>query len=96
VREVIKEAQHPYTKGLMGSIPSLGQRSDRLTQIDGSMPRLTAIPEGCAFNPRCTFRGARCLIERPDLIPAGASRAACWQHDRKGVGTPVVSELVDV
>ena len=89
VRDVIKHAQHPYTKGLMGSIPSLGHRAERLTQIDGSMPRLTGIPEGCAFNPRCTVRGARCLVERPDLMPAGASRAACWLHDPRGIGAPV-------
>src|SRR5476651_1722356 len=89
VRDVIKHAQHPYTKGLMGSIPSLGVRTERLTQIDGSMPRLTAIPKGCAFNPRCTSRGERCLVERPDLMSAGASRAACWLHDARGVGAPV-------
>ncbi|MBS0549409.1 MAG: ABC transporter ATP-binding protein [Proteobacteria bacterium] len=89
VRDVIKHAQHPYTRGLMGSIPSLGVRADRLTQIDGSMPRLTEIPKGCAFNPRCASRGERCLVERPDLMPAGASRAACWLHDPKGVGAPM-------
>jgi peptide/nickel transport system ATP-binding protein len=89
VRDVIKHAQHPYTKGLMGSIPSLGVRTERLTQIDGSMPRLNEIPKGCAFNPRCTLRGERCLVERPDLMPAGASRAACWLHDPQGVGKPV-------
>ncbi len=89
VRDVIKHAQHPYTKGLMGSIPSLGVRTERLTQIDGSMPRLNEIPKGCAFNPRCTVRGERCLVERPDLMPAGASRAACWLHDPQGVGKPV-------
>ena len=61
VRDVVKHAKHPYTKGLMGSIPSLGVRHDRLTQIDGAMPRLTEIPPGCAFNPRCTVRGQRCL-----------------------------------
>jgi peptide/nickel transport system ATP-binding protein len=95
VREVVKQAKHPYTKGLMGSIPSLGVRHDKLTQIDGAMPRLTEIPPGCAFNPRCTFRGQRCLVERPNLMSAGASRAACWLHDRGGVGAPVVKELVD-
>jgi peptide/nickel transport system ATP-binding protein len=89
VRDVIKHAQHPYTKGLMGSIPSLGVRTERLTQIDGSMPRLNEIPKGCAFNPRCNLRGERCLVERPELMPAGASRAACWLHDPQGVGTPV-------
>ena len=95
VRDVIKHAQHPYTKGLMGSIPHLGERGGKLTQIDGSMPRLTAIPKGCAFNPRCTFRGQRCLVERPDLMSAGASRAACWLHDARGVGAPVGKELAD-
>ena len=70
-------------------------RHDRLTQIDGAMPRLTSIPKGCAFNPRCTFRGARCLVERPDLMQAGASRAACWLHDARGVGAPVAKELAD-
>jgi peptide/nickel transport system ATP-binding protein len=96
VRDVIKHARHPYTKGLMGSIPSLGeQRGGQLTQIDGAMPRLTEIPTGCAFNPRCTSRGTRCLAERPDLMAAGASRAACWLHDRGGVGAPAPKELVD-
>ncbi len=96
VRDVIKHAQHPYTKGLMGSIPSLGVRSERLTQIDGSMPRLTEIPPGCAFNPRCTVRGQRCLVERPELLVAGEGRAACWLHDRGGVGAPVAREMADV
>ena len=95
VRDVIKAPLHPYTKGLMGSIPSLGVRHDKLTQIDGAMPRLTEIPPGCAFNPRCTERGTRCLVERPELMAAGASRAACWLHDRGGVGAPVTKELVD-
>ena len=89
VHEVIHHPQHPYTVGLMGSIPSIGQDVERLPQIDGAMPRLTAIPEGCAFNPRCTRakevpRG-RCTSERPDLMPAGKSRAACWLHARETV-----------
>ncbi len=95
VREVIKHAQHPYTKGLMGSIPSLGVRSEKLIQIDGAMPRLTEIPQGCAFNPRCTSVGTRCRIERPNLMAAGASRAACWLHDAGGVGEKIVKETVD-
>jgi peptide/nickel transport system ATP-binding protein len=95
VREVVKHAKHPYTKGLMGSIPSLGVRNERLTQIDGAMPRLTEIPPGCAFNPRCTFKGQRCLVERPNLMPAGATQAACWLHDRGGVGAPILKETVD-
>ncbi|MGH7210494.1 MAG: ABC transporter ATP-binding protein, partial [Acetobacteraceae bacterium] len=78
VREVISHPAHPYTAGLMGSIPSLRQRAERLAQIDGAMPRLAAIPPGCAFNPRCAHAFDRCRVERPDLMDAGATSAACW------------------
>lgn len=81
VKHVIQTPSHPYTQGLMGSIPSLTRTTGRLTQIDGNMPRLTAIPPGCAFNPRCTQRMERCTVERPELMPAGDSEAACWLYD---------------
>jgi peptide/nickel transport system ATP-binding protein len=81
VADVIHRPRHPYTMGLMGSIPSMVADKDRLTQIDGAMPRLTAIPEGCAFHPRCTQAFGRCSGARPDLMPAGTSLAACWLHD---------------
>ena len=80
VRDVVQRPQHPYTRGLMGSIPKLGARTRRLTQIEGSMPRLNAIPSGCAFHPRCPQAFERCPRERPELLPAGASLAACWLH----------------
>jgi peptide/nickel transport system ATP-binding protein len=78
VAEVIARPSHPYTRGLMGSIPTLGARVPRLQQIDGAMPRLDAIPRGCAFNPRCPQVHDRCRQERPDLRPAAAGLAACW------------------
>jgi peptide/nickel transport system ATP-binding protein len=78
VADVIHRPQHPYTTGLMGSIPSIVEDRERLTQIDGAMPRLTAIPSGCAYHPRCPQAFERCRRERPDLMPAGATRAACW------------------
>jgi peptide/nickel transport system ATP-binding protein len=81
VREVIHSPRHPYTAGLMGSIPKIApQRNRRLAQIEGAMPRLNAIPPGCPFNPRCPKRFERCLAARPELLPAGASAAACWLH----------------
>lgn len=80
VSEVIHRPAHPYTAGLMGSIPTIGADRDRLTQIDGAMPRLNAIPRGCAFNPRCPRVFERCLAERPELVSAGDSQAACWLH----------------
>jgi peptide/nickel transport system ATP-binding protein len=78
VIDVIKQPAHPYTEGLMGSIPSLEHRVERLRQIDGAMPRLNAVPPGCAFNPRCPKVFDRCRIERPELLDAGTTRAACW------------------
>ncbi len=82
VETVLKNPAHPYTQGLMASIPALGARVARLNQIDGAMPRLNAIPPGCAFNPRCPLAGPRCRRAVPQLISAPTgSRAACWLHD---------------
>ena len=78
VHDVIHSPAHPYTVGLMGSIPAMDEDRERLLQIDGAMPRLNAIPSGCAFNPRCTQVMDRCREERPELVNAGATRAACW------------------
>ena len=80
VADVIHRPQHPYTTGLMGSIPSIVAEREELAQIDGTMPRLTAIPDGCAFNPRCPRVFDRCRHERPGLLPAGRTLAACWLH----------------
>ncbi|MFN8891885.1 MAG: ABC transporter ATP-binding protein [Alphaproteobacteria bacterium] len=86
VRNVVKQASHPYTVGLMGSIPPLDRRVERLAQIDGAMPRLSAIPQGCAYPPRCPKAFARCAQDRPDLLPAGATQAACWLYAGAGAG----------
>ncbi len=80
VHEVINHPSHPYTEGLMASIPDMSVDRENLAQIDGAMPRLNAIPQGCAFNPRCTKTFDRCKVDRPDLMQAGATRAACWLH----------------
>jgi peptide/nickel transport system ATP-binding protein len=83
VREVVQHAHHPYAKGLMGAIPTLEATAERLVQIPGSMPRLTAIPRGCAFNPRCSEAFARCHVERPDTVAVGQSQVACWLYETK-------------
>ncbi len=80
VHEVINQPAHPYTEGLMAAIPDMALDREQLNQIDGAMPRLNAIPRGCAFNPRCPQVFDRCRVERPDLMDAGATRAACWLH----------------
>jgi peptide/nickel transport system ATP-binding protein len=77
VDDVIHRPRHPYTAGLMGSIPSVRAKRARLVQIDGAMPRLTALPGGCAFHPRCPRARADCETVVPQLAPLGASRAAC-------------------
>ncbi|SED67658.1 peptide/nickel transport system ATP-binding protein [Rhizobiales bacterium GAS188] len=78
VEEVLRRPLHPYTAGLMASIPSIRHRATTLNQIDGAMPRLGAIPEGCAFNPRCPRVAARCRSDRPGLTQGGPHAAACW------------------
>ena len=82
VRDVIHAPHHPYTSGLMRSIPKLNEGRETLAQIDGAMPRLNAIPPGCAVNPRCPERFDRCMHDRPSPMPAGATEAACWLYAR--------------
>ena len=76
-REILSAPAHPYTQGLMAAIPTVGRQTEALAQIDGAMPRLGAIPQGCAFHPRCPHRFAPCDRERPVLNEAGATAAAC-------------------
>ena len=82
VHDVVRHAAHPYAAGLMASIPDMDSSPERLAQIDGAMPHLNHIPSGCAFHPRCGQAFARCTQERPELIAAGATHAACWLHAR--------------
>lgn len=75
VRDVVTQPEHPYTDGLMGSTPLASKGLKRLRQIPGSMPRLTAMPEGCAFHPRCEFAQDICRAEpRPKL---NGGQSAC-------------------
>ena len=83
VHNVINHPAHPYTDGLMSCIPAMDGERERLHQIDGAMPRLNAIPTGCAFNPRCERVMERCRSMRPDLMCAGQTQAACWLHEAR-------------
>jgi peptide/nickel transport system ATP-binding protein len=82
VAEIVAHPRHPYTRGLMDSIPRIGSRRQRLRQIDGAMPRLGAIPAGCPFSQRCPEVADRCRRQRPDLLPAAGTEAACWLYDK--------------
>ena len=77
-RDVLKHPRHPYTIGLMGSTPLASAGRKRLYQINGSMPRLDALPSGCAFNPRCTRALDRCRQDPSPTLEADDDRAACW------------------
>lgn len=82
VEEIIRSPKHPYTAGLMQSIPSIHQLDERLNQIPGSMPRLNAIPSGCAFHPRCNQCMPRCSQDIPELLTvAHRHEVACWLHE---------------
>jgi peptide/nickel transport system ATP-binding protein len=88
VAEVVSRPLHPYAQGLMGAIPTLADTADRLASIPGSMPRLSAIPPGCPFNPRCAKAFAPCTTVRPNLaVPETGARVsaghktACHLYD---------------
>lgn len=81
VQDVVRNPLHPYAKGLMGAIPTLAGDDKRLVQIPGSMPRLSAIPRGCSFNPRCAFAFDRCRVDRPEPLARGTQSVACHLYD---------------
>ncbi|MDB3936132.1 ABC transporter ATP-binding protein [Granulosicoccus sp.] len=81
VKDIIQNALHPYTSGLMGSIPTLTQEDKRLAQIPGAMPRLAAMPAGCAFHPRCTRVFDKCKMQTPRLLPVGTHEVSCWLYE---------------
>ncbi len=90
VDDLFADPRHPYTRGLMASMPAviaLGAKTDtRLTEIPGMVPSLTNLPAGCAFAPRCTMAIDRCRSEYPPLETFGANHlAACWRAAETGV-----------
>lgn len=78
VRDVLTAPRHPYTEGLMASTPLASQGRARLRQIPGSMPRLEALPEGCAFHPRCDYAQEKCRRAPGPDIASCDGHAACW------------------
>jgi oligopeptide/dipeptide ABC transporter ATP-binding protein len=84
-RELYANPRHPYTLGLLRSVPRLDEpRRERLAPIEGQPPDLTRLPAGCSFSPRCAFRVERCTVEAPALcaIGTGGHVTACWEADR--------------
>jgi peptide/nickel transport system ATP-binding protein len=80
VKRIFDEPQHPYTIGLLGAIPELDRKRDRLATIEGTVPDLSTPPSGCRFAPRCPFAESRCRTEMPALAElADGHAAACWR-----------------
>ncbi|MGO4567851.1 ABC transporter ATP-binding protein [Rhizobium sp. 2YAF20] len=82
VADVFAQPRHPYTRGLLGSVPRGQAVRTMLSSIDGTPPSLTALPTGCAFHPRCSFATDECRRARPPLAPVAPGRlAACFHHE---------------
>ena len=89
VRRLFDRTAHPYTEGLLNSIPKLHEARSRLVPIRGAPPDLLLAPNICAFVPRCDYRTPRCEAIRPPLAPAGPAHAsACWEWPRVGGTAP--------
>jgi oligopeptide/dipeptide ABC transporter ATP-binding protein len=79
VRQLFSSPQHPYTRGLLRSVPSLEMREHRMRTIEGSVPLAFAMPQGCRFHPRCAQAMPVCRSEEPPVVGDGAGgQAACW------------------
>jgi peptide/nickel transport system ATP-binding protein/oligopeptide transport system ATP-binding protein len=81
VAEIFREPKHPYTVGLMNSIPRLGHKSEYLPTIEGQVPSLANLPRGCRFQARCPHAFDKCRVTEPTLKDVGPDhKAACWLH----------------
>ncbi len=83
VRPVYRNPAHPYTEGLMASIPRLDQKGDRLSPIEGAPPSLINIPSGCAFHPRCPYRRENCVTDVPPLYEVDSTRRSACHYYRE-------------
>lgn len=78
-REIINDAQHPYTQGLINALPQMGEPGQRLFQIPGSMPSLKNVHTGCPFHPRCSFATDQCKRTMPEYVRSGNVDVACYE-----------------
>ncbi|MFC0210886.1 ABC transporter ATP-binding protein [Paenibacillus chartarius] len=94
---LFREPLHPYTRGLLGSIPHLELGEERLTAIPGSVPSVQSMPAGCRFHTRCEWATERCMLERPELEPAGTGHLVrCWERSRFAAGQVLIPEPEEV
>jgi oligopeptide transport system ATP-binding protein len=91
--ELYANPKHPYTVGLLNSVPRLDElRQEKLIPIEGLPPDLAHLPEGCSFYPRCEWRTDQCLTEFPPISQVeGEHQTACWEWEKVGRERPVVA-----
>jgi oligopeptide/dipeptide ABC transporter ATP-binding protein len=96
--DIFYRPHHPYTKGLLESIPNSSAAGERLKPITGQPPSLINLPSGCAFHPRCAYVMDKCLTEQPELTAVGSDgdhRSACWLPV-SAAGTAAEAEAIRV
>ncbi len=80
VRELFADPLHPYTKGLLKTIPQIAKKQKRLEEIKGTVPHMSNVPPGCRFNDRCTDRMPRCVQKTPPVIDLNGRTVRCWLY----------------
>jgi len=86
VKTIFKEPKHPYTIGLLGSIPRFDQPKEKLYVIEGTVPNPFDMPEGCRFHPRCPYAREICAIREPELVSTNGHSVSCWQYSPEWEG----------
>ncbi|MFP5461198.1 MAG: oligopeptide/dipeptide ABC transporter ATP-binding protein, partial [Gammaproteobacteria bacterium] len=95
VHALFDDPQHPYTIGLLGSIPRLDVERERLATIEGMVPSPANQPAGCRFAPRCPFADSRCQAEAPPLRELGAGHeVACWRAPVETIASEAIERRV--
>jgi len=85
-KEFFASPRHPYSQGLLKSVPRLDETASSLTPVEGQPPSLISTPKGCPFEPRCERRFGKCADEDPPEIPAGGAKVRCWLYEKRDEG----------
>jgi peptide/nickel transport system ATP-binding protein len=81
VKDIFNDPKHPYTQGLLSSIPPLTEDVDELNTIEGTVPAPGQMPAGCRFSPRCPYATERCRMEQPGIYHAGNAMVSCFKYE---------------
>ena len=81
IEDIFERPKHPYTQGLLNSIPRLDEDVELLNTIEGTVPAPDAMPSGCRFAPRCPYGNPRCMTEKPGVYHAENSLVSCFRYE---------------